>query len=70
MDSGPETKADRLAEAPSLRLEACTRQEAVTLCWQLARRIARQMQELRTLQRNIAHSIGFRGNASSCSPDP
>ena len=51
MDRGPETKADRLTDT-------CTRQEALALFWQLARKIAMQMQELRTLQRTIGERWG------------
>jgi hypothetical protein len=58
MDEGPETKADRLTEDSSQWLEACTRKEAVDLFWQIARRIAMQMQELRTLQRRIGERWG------------
>jgi hypothetical protein len=39
MDPGPETKADRL-------MDTCTRQEALAVCWPLARTVARQIQEL------------------------
>jgi hypothetical protein len=51
MDPGPETKGDRLADT-------CIRQEALALFWQLARTIARQMQELPRLRRKIGERWG------------
>jgi hypothetical protein len=51
MDEGPETSADALPDD-------CTRTEAVDLFWQMAKRIALQMQELRTLQRTIGERWG------------
>ena len=51
MDPSPETKADRLTDD-------CTRQEAISLFWQLAQRIALQIQELRALQRRIGERWG------------